>query len=546
VIFSTTEPFTIHVPKLKAVLTSRPGQRPGEGRSYITQDLRRVTAGGEGFAAFNNPPQVGDALYFGFDQDLTRHIVGLDFDLETAAGAGVDPTQPPYVWEVLSKVDPVEWTACELDEDKTKALNVSGVFTLHMPRMVQGRIADKDAYWLRVRLIDPPASVPRYRNSPVIRRAEAGSWGCTVDASHSAVVNDELLGRSDGSPGQRFNLANAPVLPRNEDERVLVRIDNRNAETWLEVDDFGSSAPDDKHYVIDNTTGEIMFGPALPQRDGSVKRYGAIPPRGSMIVMTRYRYGGGITGNVQARQLDVLKSSISYVSRVANRRLAIGGLNAEDLEDAKMRVPGHLRTLDRAVTASDFEYLALKAAPGFIQRVHALQPPTVTSGEVKVLVVPRVQDLSGYIPPEELALPENIRSTIKTYLDDRRLISTRLDVLQPAYFFITTRVRVRINQFAVMDEVKLRAEARLYEYLSPITGGPDGKGWPFGRSLYIADVINALQGLRGIEVIHSVELFPVTFDASGKSNTGEAVQEIKLVAHGVIASYRHDIKEENS
>ncbi len=542
--FSTSEAFTIYVPSLNAILSSRPAQRAGESRTFTVQNLRRLEAGFDGFSAFANPPQVGDAMYFGFNEDLGRHILGLNVEVDIAAGAGVDPTQPPYIWEVLSKVEPIEWTAAELDVDKTKALNQPGVLSLHLPRMVQGRINDQVAYWLRVRLIDPPPGVPKYRNSPVIRRVNVGSWGCTMDATHSALVNGEVVGRSDGTPGQRFNLANTPVLPRLGGERVLVRITNDLEELWTEVPDFGSSSPDDKHYALDSATGEIRFGPALPQRDGSVNRYGAIPRQNAMIVMLRYRYGGGIQGNVQTHMLNILKTSLPYVDRVSNRHEAIGGLNAEDIEDAKLRVPGHLRTLGRAVTASDFEYLAKQAASGFIHRVYALQPPTVNTGEVKVLVVPRINNMNGYISPEELALPDDVRDNIRAYLDERRLISTRLDVLQPAYFWISTRVRLRISQFANADAVKTRVEARLYQYLNPITGGPEGTGWPFGRNLYMSDVITALQGLTGIEVVHSVELFPVSWDGQGKAVVGEATQEIKLVAHGVIASYRHDIKQD--
>ena len=61
----------------------------------------------------------------------------------------------------------------------------------------------------------------------------------------------------------------------------------------------------------------------------------------------------------------------------------------------------------------------------------------------------------------------------------------------------------------------------------------------------MSDVISALQGVPGIEVIRSVDLFPVTFDGQGKAVLGEATAEIKLVAHGVVASYRHDIKQED-
>jgi predicted phage baseplate assembly protein len=545
VIFSASEAFTIRVPKLRAILSSRPPRQSGDARSYLPVDIQRAALGFDGFYAFSEQPQMGDALYFGFEQDMSRHIIGFDIDCDIAAGASVDPNSPPYVWEVLTKLDPISWTECELNEDGTRALNMPGVLSLHFPRgMVRGRINGIDGYWVRVRLTNPP-NVPHYQRSPKLKRIQVGSWGCTLDAMHSGLVLDELLGRSDGSPGQRFNLMNTPVLPRLEGERIVIRINNNNAEYWQEVTDFGSSSPDDKHYKIDGESGEVMFGPALPQRDGSVKRYGAIPPRHAMIVMTRYHYGGGIKGNVQARQLDMLKTSIPYVSRVANRRAATGGLNGEDLEDAKVRVPGHLRTLDRAVTARDFEYLAVKAAPGFVQRVHALQPTGINSGDVKVLVIPRVADLSGYIPPEELGLPDTVREAIKTYLDDRRLISTQLEVLQPAYYFVTTRIRIRINQYSDVDKVKEAAETRLYQFLNPITGGMDGKGWPFGRSLVVADVITALQGLPGIEVIHAVELYPVTFQ-NGKATTGDMVTEMKLVTNGVIASYRHDIKEEKS
>lgn len=544
IVFSTSEQFTIHVPTLNAVLSSRPAQRAGESRTFQLQNLRRVQAGFEGFPAFANPPQVGDAMYFGFNEDLSRHILGLDLDVDIAAGAGVDPTQPPYVWEVLSNVDPVEWTATELDVDKTKALNEPGVLSLHLPRMVQGRISDQTAYWLRVRLIDPPASVPKYRNSPVIKRVNVGSWGCTVNISHSERVLDEIIGRSDGTPGQRFNLAHTPVLPREEGEQLMVRLSNTEEELWSEVPDFGNSSPDDKHYALDSASGEVRFGPALPQRDGSVKRYGGIPRQNALLVFTRYRHGGGTNGNVKPRMLGVLKTSLPYIDRVTNRREAIGGLNAEDIEDAKIRVPAHLRTLQRAVTAADYEYLAQQAAPGMVQRVHALQPPTVATGEVKVLVVPRVNDLNGYIPPAALALPDDVREAIRAYLDERRLISTRLDVLPPAYFWVSTKVILGVGRFANAESVKIRAETRLYQYLNPITGGPDGKGWPFGRHLYATDIISALRDVSGIEVIHEVKLLPITWDPQGKAVSGEATEEIKLVAHGVVASYRHTIEQE--
>ena len=82
---------------------------------------------------------------------------------------------------------------------------------------------------------------------------------------------------------------------------------------------------------------------------------------GDAMRFVRYRFGGGVVGNVGANTLTVLKSSIPYVSTVTNLRAATGGLDAESLEAAKMRAPATLRSQERAVTAEDFEFLALEA-----------------------------------------------------------------------------------------------------------------------------------------------------------------------------------------
>ena len=89
--------------------------------------------------------------------------------------------------------------------------------------------------------------------------------------------------------------------------------------------------------------------------------------------MSRYRSGGGAYGNVDRDKLTVLKSTIPYVDRVSNRQRAQGGRDAESLEHAKLRAPRTLRTRDRAVTAEDFEVLALEASGG-VARARCLQP----------------------------------------------------------------------------------------------------------------------------------------------------------------------------
>lgn len=539
--FSSTEAFTIHPAELTHVMTSEPPKKSGQSRTYRELNLKRLNEGFDGTMMFSDEPKDGDAIYFGFKTDLSHHILGFEMDVDVAGGAGVDPSRPPYEWQALSETSPIVWNECEVDVDGTRSFNVPGVVRIHLPKLEEGEINGHRAYWVRCRIIEPPQGVPQYRKSPVVRQLTAGTWGGTVPASHSTVVTDENMGRSDGSPGQNFFLEFSPVLERKEDERLLIRISSEQEELWTEVPDFAGSSAEDKHYTIDSDTGELRFGPAMRQQDGTIRRYGAIPPKDAVLVMKKYRHGGGAKGNVQRNALNVLMTSIPYVNAVRNRGSAIGGLDRETLDHAKLRVPGYLRSLERAVTAKDYEYLALQAAPGKIARVFALQPPNSSIGEVKVLLIPHVGNPKAYIEPGELEVPEAMKKAVNDYLDERRMLATRLDVTSPAYYWIGTRIRMRVSDHANPEKVRDQAVQRLFEFINPLVGGYDGAGWQFGRDLHTADIIAALQNVPGIDFIRSVEIFPVTM-REGDGTYGEVTSTIETVAHGVMASYRHEVR----
>src|SRR5207244_7286993 len=91
-------------------------------------------------------------------------------------------------------------------------------------------------------------------------------------------------------------------------------------------------------------------GPVVREPDGALRNYGAVPPKGARLRIRSYLIGGGRRGNVARNSISVLKSSIPYVSKVQNRRAAEGGVDGEDIENAKVRGTIELRTRDRAVT----------------------------------------------------------------------------------------------------------------------------------------------------------------------------------------------------
>jgi hypothetical protein len=113
----------------------------------------------------------------------------------------------------------------------------------------------------------------------------------------------------------------------------------------------------------------------------------------------------------------------------------------------------------------------------------------------------------------------------------------------PAYRGITIvarlRARPRVNPTRLQEDA-LRA---IYGYFNPITGGPDGTGWPFGRPIQVGEVYAVLQGLRGTEIVEDVRLFgadPVT------GQRGQATQRLDLEPHALVFSYEHQLLVEGA
>jgi predicted phage baseplate assembly protein len=356
----------------------------------------------------------------------------------------------------------------------------------------------------------------------------------------------EILGRSDGSPGQVFQLERVPILERRSGETVQVwNADTQGWVDWQEVEDFGGSGPEDRHFTCDGVAGQVCFGPALRQPDGNIHRYGAILPRGAEIRFSTYRHGGGTVGNVRAGTVTELKSPIPYVDRVVNRKPASGGVDAEDLEDARLRAPHVLRTRRRAVTAADFEHLVQTEFAAEAARVRCLQASLAEAdgrpgpGQIYILAIPRLPEhlAAGYVPVGQLALGEDLRQRIQAYLDDHRLLTAQLTVRPPDYKRVAVTVEVKARAEAEPGRLQQAIASRLEAYLNPFVGGPEGKGWPFGRDLYLSDLYACIQAVEGVEYIK--ELSMSWLDRRNQPHPEE--RKVELLDHEVIVSDKHSV-----
>ena len=546
VVFTTDRVLVIRPAKLTRILVR---QRTAEGSmNYREIALQRLD---REFTPFTRQqPQVGDAIYFGFDEALDHHFLGVAMDCLRAGGLNIIPELPPLAWETWTESG---WQEAEVEEDGTGGMSWKGQVRLHVGEMAQRELLGGQGYWVRCQVVEPKGEQQPYETSPIVRDVDVVTWGATVTATHATEETNEPLGRSDGSPGQILKLQQSPVLPRRKDERVeLWHSGLEDWEAWSEVEDFAESGASDRHYTCDSATGEIRFGPALRLRDGTIRRYGAVPPRGADLRVSRYRYGGGTEGNVRSGTIIELRTALAYVDHAANRAAAVGGLNQETLDRAMFRARNLMRTRYRAVTPADYEYLVLHQFPGDVARALCLQTQVGgadagegraaggTPGQVYVIVVPElpVEESLAYIPLSRLALPEAMRQRVAAFLDERRLLTTQLQVRAATY----RRVRVEVEAVARpgVDEQRLERDiiSSLEGFVNPLRGGPDGTGWPFGRQLYLSDLYVCVQQVDGLLHVRNIEMSWI--DENDRPHRAE--RKIDLIAHEVLVSDLHRVQ----
>src|SRR5207302_1455178 len=109
----------------------------------------------------------------------------------------------------------------------------------------------------------------------------------------------------------------------------------------------------------------------------------------------------------------------------------------------------------------------------------------------------------------------------------------------PRYRGVTVVARLRASQRAEPARLARTATTALYRYVHPISGGPDGTGWPFGRSVHVGEVYAVLQRVHGVEFVEEVRLFaadPMT------GQRGDAAERIEVDAGSLAFSFGHQVR----
>ncbi len=539
-VFSTVAPLGIVPVRLDRVMTRRVERRlddPSDDavHAILIEDHTDTLRLERSFAAFDATPRTGDELLFGLDAAAPNNCIRLDVRC-TIEGVGVDPDDPPLHWDAWNGT---QWQRCQTGTDTTGGLNRNGYVDVHLPPdHAIGVIDGARGGWIRAVVCPPEAGLAQYTSPPRIQGAVASSVGGSIGVIHAELVERELLGKSEGVPGQQFSLHRHPVVSGGPERRLVVSTDD-GWERWSEVDHFADSRAGDRHYLFDEVSGVVHFGPAVRNADGALMQYGAIPPKDAFVQMEAYATGGGRRGNVSAGAIATMRSSIPFVAAVENRHPASGGVDPETLDSAKQRGPILLRTRGRAVTAEDFEALTREAAPE-IARVRCVPvSDPADAGAVTVLVVPAVSPTSTGSRFEDLVPSQETLERISAALDRARIVGTRVLIEPPSYQAVTVVAELTAQPRANPTRIRDEAIARLHRYFDPLTGGPNGDGWPWGRPVQAGEAYLALAGIEGVEIVQQLRLFganPIT------GERGAATDRLDLGPNSLVFSFEHQIR----
>jgi len=561
IIFTTSKKLEVVAPKLTHIRTDEEFNR-----NFIAR------MGLEIFLPFDREtPKIGDTFYLGFDaaNNISGHIVQLAFTCEPTEAVGIRREDPPWVWECMTRegqwerIKPSEF---EGEKDSTGGLNnPEGNITFYLPLSAEPSLLHGlEAFWLRCRIDQRHPLQGMYTESPRVKRVQVFSLGASVPAMHSTKVEGERLGNSNGEPGQSFTLTNTPVLSLQTGETLEVEETRSDAAIyvpWLSVKDFSNSNHFDHHFVLDNATGAIKFGPSVRQPDGTVVQYGRVPESGRNIRFSSYRYGGGVRGNLPERSLTTMTMSLAYVARVSNLIRATGGRDQESLDELKLRAQRELQAQRRAVTAQDYEQFAINFSRS-IARAKCLTPNDGArggAGGVSVLVIPSVADDLKVGGLASLHLGDQLRADLRDHLDQYRLMTTSLTVREPRYYGVKINARIVPQDFTKPGEVSQHVSDELQRFLSPLR--LDAKqplimqderwdGWEFGRDLFVAEVISLIQQIPTVKFVLDVDIsyrivIPVEERSMFEDTTPpvllKAEKVLRIPPDGLICSLDHEI-----
>lgn len=313
-----------------------------------------------------------------------------------------------------------------------------------------------------------------------------GRKAVALPVEEGRLIGNEVLGTSTGAHDQRFPLAHSGVILRRSDpaqqpsrDVVLVTQLAGVIDEWTRRDTLAFSQSGQRDYVVEIDADDravVRFG------DGA---FGAVPPLGAQIRVT-YRVGGGQAGNVLAGTVTTVVDSPQLAllgAKITNPAPATGGADREDIPHAVRQAPAVFRSLRRAVTAADYEALALS-----FKGVGKVRAAGTGWNVVTLYVAP---DGGGKVS-------DVLEAGLRGYFEDKRMLGQIIEIADVDYVPIRVTVEIAVRSFHVTADVVAQVRQVVADLLA-------FDRVDFRQTIYLSRFYEVSQDVPGVVFVNITE-----------------------------------------
>ena len=332
-----------------------------------------------------------------------------------------------------------------------------------------------------------------------------GKYLYQVSAVQGVSVEGELVGSSNGTANQKFQLNYSPVIA--DSVEVIVN-EGSGFAPWTRVDNFVDSDATSRDYTLslnDNDIVTIQFGDGV---------FGKIPTSYTNGIFANYRVGGGSSGNVGANTVVVMDTNLALVDSTFNPEgVYERGVDKETVDELKVNAPRYSDTKWGALTLKDFADVVLLNFPDVVLANSERDSEDIDSIHIYLLT------------KDGATISDSLMSEITAFFDEneggRKIVGANKIFIEPASlvpkdFTISLVVKDRYSRASVKGLI----EELMQDYFA--LGNYD-----FGQYLSTTElaayIMNPDNGINGIKSLYFVnpDTTVITPEASQIFTLGE-------------------------
>lgn len=419
-------------------------RRFGKKQEILTKQLLEK----KGFIAFEAFPYKGEAFLIGFDEKLAGAPVSIYFLLRYQANQKPVPVKYEYSSQQGFKTLKVY--------DRTEQMTSAGTLLFVPPSdMEKIEIEGNSRYWIKISSLK---ELEKEEHLPLLEQLYMN--GVEIRNIETEEMQDYYIDAP--APNMKFPVYADNILDAEVWVNESTQSESEKFIKWQETESFDLSEAGDRHYILDRTNKQIIFGDGVSAK---------IPAE---IRNTAFRIGvkrcDGKIANVRTGAITSAKNLL-FLERVFNPLPAYAGSDMETEEDALERGSNRLSNSKRLVSERDY-IRETKAFSSEIDKVKCC--PEGRRLRIIILMKDFEGSSSSFRQLKGKLQAHLLKHSAATY-DKNEIV-----IEEPVFVKISVEVWIVLENPNMVFEIRDTILNRIRQFLEPLSDCASG-GWEIGK-----------------------------------------------------------------